>query len=307
MRQTSAVKAEFFPQFMEPHIKSKMSKTTPPIHSLPAMLGRHKRQCSSSSTASLTTTSSTTLSSQVSAAVSSENLYLNPKHLSPNSPKSLHELALNYSLLVPDLTERVSPNHKIPRPAPSSSLSSFYPRSPTTGNDSKLISHQGYSNYHAIPSYQHQKVQFSPLNYISTSKDTFQHFHYQPKRLRSLSENAAYGKTPEANEDFLKEMEPKVYLKGMEPKVYPQRWIQLGYLSLLALLSDWICFAVAAAPHTFEKAYPGHSAARLVALFLFTNVASCFGKFHSLSILGLLNQSCFGRMCSMYQKSHNLC
>ena len=31
-------------------------------------------------------------------------------------------------------------------------------------------------------------------------------------------------------------------------KLYPYRWVQLGYLSLLALLSDWVCFSVAAAP-----------------------------------------------------------
>jgi len=65
-------------------------------------------------------------------------------------------------------------------------------------------------------------------------------------------------------------------LENMEPKVYPQRWIQLGYLSLLALLSDWICFAVAASPSTFETAYPGHSAASIIDIFLFTNVVSCF-------------------------------
>ena len=59
------------------------------------------------------------------------------------------------------------------------------------------------------------------------------------------------------------------------PQVYPQRWIQLAYLSLLALLSDWICFSVAAAPDTYETVY-SHSAASLIDLFLFTNVASCF-------------------------------
>lgn len=62
----------------------------------------------------------------------------------------------------------------------------------------------------------------------------------------------------------------------MEPKVYPQRWTQLAYLSLLALLSDWICFSVAASPDGFEHAYPGASAANLIDIFLFTNVASCF-------------------------------
>ena len=78
---------------------------------------------------------------------------------------------------------------------------------------------------------------------------------------------------------------------SMEPKVYPQRWIQLGYLSLLALLSDWICFAVAAAPSTFENAYPGHSAAALIDIFLFTNVASCFRKFYVLS--NFFNDACY--------------
>lgn len=62
----------------------------------------------------------------------------------------------------------------------------------------------------------------------------------------------------------------------MEPKVYPQRWTQLAYLSLLALLSDWICFSIAASPGGFEAAYPGASAANLIDIFLFTNVASCF-------------------------------
>ena len=62
----------------------------------------------------------------------------------------------------------------------------------------------------------------------------------------------------------------------IEPQVYPQRWTQLAYLSLLALLSDWICFSVAASPDSFEHAYPGASAANLIDIFLFTNVASCF-------------------------------
>lgn len=62
----------------------------------------------------------------------------------------------------------------------------------------------------------------------------------------------------------------------LQPQVYPQRWTQLAYLSLLALLSDWICFSVAASPDSFEHAYPGASAANLIDMFLFTNVASCF-------------------------------
>ena len=60
------------------------------------------------------------------------------------------------------------------------------------------------------------------------------------------------------------------------PKVYPQRWVQLAYLSLLALVSDWVCFSTAAAPTTFETAYAGHSSAGLIDIFLYTNVVSCF-------------------------------
>ena len=73
----------------------------------------------------------------------------------------------------------------------------------------------------------------------------------------------------------------------LKPKVYPQRWVQLGYLSALALISDWICFSVAAAPSTFEAAYVGHSAASLIDIFLFTNVASCFLVTDTVSKFGL--------------------
>lgn len=61
----------------------------------------------------------------------------------------------------------------------------------------------------------------------------------------------------------------------VKPEVSPQRWVQLGYLSLLALLSDWVCFSVAAAPETFEASF-GHSAASIIDIFLFTNVATSF-------------------------------
>eukprot|EP00591_Stephanopyxis_turris_P007338 CAMPEP_0195525938 /NCGR_PEP_ID=MMETSP0794_2-20130614/26657_1 /TAXON_ID=515487 /ORGANISM="Stephanopyxis turris, Strain CCMP 815" /LENGTH=594 /DNA_ID=CAMNT_0040656515 /DNA_START=73 /DNA_END=1857 /DNA_ORIENTATION=+ len=72
------------------------------------------------------------------------------------------------------------------------------------------------------------------------------------------------------------ELEEEDRYGGMIPQVYPQRWVQLAYLSLLALLSDWICFSLAASPSTFQSVYPGHSAASLIDIFLFTNVASCF-------------------------------
>ena len=65
-------------------------------------------------------------------------------------------------------------------------------------------------------------------------------------------------------------------LTTVKPQVYPQRWVQLGYLSVLALISDWVCFSLAATPSTFEETFPGHSAASLIDMFLFTNVASCF-------------------------------
>ncbi|OEU12271.1 MFS general substrate transporter [Fragilariopsis cylindrus CCMP1102] len=58
-------------------------------------------------------------------------------------------------------------------------------------------------------------------------------------------------------------------------KLVPQRWVQLAYLSLLALLSDWVCFSVAAAPSTFESNFE-HSAASIIDIFLFTNVATSF-------------------------------
>lgn len=59
------------------------------------------------------------------------------------------------------------------------------------------------------------------------------------------------------------------------PQVVPQRWVQLAYLSFLALLSDWVCFSVAAAPSTFESNF-GHSASSIIDIFLFTNVATSF-------------------------------
>ncbi|KAL7570863.1 hypothetical protein ACA910_018928 [Epithemia clementina (nom. ined.)] len=65
------------------------------------------------------------------------------------------------------------------------------------------------------------------------------------------------------------------YDENTKPQVYPQRWIQLGYLSMLALISDWICFSVAAVPSTYEQAFH-HSAAQLIDFFLFTNVVTSF-------------------------------
>ena len=58
-------------------------------------------------------------------------------------------------------------------------------------------------------------------------------------------------------------------------QLYQQRWVQLAYLSLLALLSDWVCFSVAAAPGTWKDAY-ARDPATLIDIFLFTNVFFCF-------------------------------
>ena len=59
-----------------------------------------------------------------------------------------------------------------------------------------------------------------------------------------------------------------------ETKLYPSRWLQLGYLSGLALLSDWVCFSVAAAPEMWTETY-GRDPATLIDIFLFTNVVFC--------------------------------
>lgn len=72
----------------------------------------------------------------------------------------------------------------------------------------------------------------------------------------------------------------------VQPQVYPQRWVQLAYLSLLALLSDWVCFSVAAAPDTFESSF-GHSAAQIIDIFLFTNVATSFAVTDVVAKLGM--------------------
>jgi hypothetical protein len=77
------------------------------------------------------------------------------------------------------------------------------------------------------------------------------------------------------DEDSNGEVKEVIDYTNMTPQVYPQRWVQLAYLSLLALLSDWVCFSVAAAPSTFEASF-GHSAASIIDIFLFTNVATSF-------------------------------
>ena len=60
-----------------------------------------------------------------------------------------------------------------------------------------------------------------------------------------------------------------------EPVLYPQRWIQLALLAVLALISDLVCFSVAATPDSWVDIF-NHNPANLIDVFLFTNVASCF-------------------------------
>ena len=75
---------------------------------------------------------------------------------------------------------------------------------------------------------------------------------------------------------------------SMTTQLYPQRWVQLGYLSVLALLSDWVCFSVAAAPETWVQTF-GQDPATLIDIFLFTNVFFCFVEPAIVRRVGLRN------------------
>mmetsp|Transcript_4745 Transcript_4745/g.6742 ORF Transcript_4745/g.6742 Transcript_4745/m.6742 type:complete len:598 (+) Transcript_4745:188-1981(+) len=110
-------------------------------------------------------------------------------------------------------------------------------------------------------------------NFVRTS----QPLHMLPEQQTHAARNVNSSTRPSTELQTAKQMPPngETSWDNIEPQVYPQRWVQLGYLSLLALLSDWICFSTAAAPSTFEDSF-GHSSASLIDLFLFTNVASCF-------------------------------
>jgi MFS family permease len=62
---------------------------------------------------------------------------------------------------------------------------------------------------------------------------------------------------------------------GTGIRLYRSRWLMLAILSLLAMLSDWICFSVAPIPGLTMLAYSGVHPASLVTLFLSTNVFFC--------------------------------
>ncbi len=66
----------------------------------------------------------------------------------------------------------------------------------------------------------------------------------------------------------------RIFLLGPPPppRTYPQRWFQLLYLSLLAMVSDWVCFLMALVLRAYARAYPGRTSEGLIDLFLATNV-----------------------------------
>jgi len=61
-------------------------------------------------------------------------------------------------------------------------------------------------------------------------------------------------------------------------------------LSVLALVSDWVCFATAAVPSEFRAA-TGHESATLIDIFLVSNVLSCFLYTDISRVLGLRNST----------------
>lgn len=122
---------------------------------------------------------------------------------------------------------------------------------------------------------------FSPTNQTPLKFHTKQHSHSrntQQSNHVKLSISTSHLQRPplrnhpiHSQSTSLKSSRQDEY--PIEPQVYPQRWTQLAYLSLLALLSDWICFSLAASPSSFAAAYPNSSAADLIDIFLFTNVS----------------------------------
>jgi len=79
-----------------------------------------------------------------------------------------------------------------------------------------------------------------------------------------------------------------VFAHGHEIKLESQRWVQLTILSLLAMLSDWACFAFVGSPDVYERA-AGHSPEELIDLFLVTNVIGCMMVTDITSRFGLKN------------------
>lgn len=70
------------------------------------------------------------------------------------------------------------------------------------------------------------------------------------------------------------------------PVLYQQRWVQLAFLAMLALLSDLVCFSVAATPGVWKTTF-NQDPATLIDIFLFTNVFSCFIEPYAINKFGL--------------------
>lgn len=127
-------------------------------------------------------------------------------------------------------------------------------------------------------------VQNSPSRATSRVAQPLSKLHFSPsthaerarRRTRSRTSLSFFFNRPTGDGDTNGDISSDaIDYSRVTPEVSPQRWVQLGYLSLLALLSDWVCFSVAAAPSTFESTF-GHSAASIIDIFLFTNVATSF-------------------------------
>jgi MFS transporter, FLVCR family, MFS-domain-containing protein 7 len=76
-------------------------------------------------------------------------------------------------------------------------------------------------------------------------------------------------------------------VEGRQVRVYFQRWIQLGYLSGLTMLSDWVCFSVAASRETFEEIYKLDDSTKLIDWFFLATIISCFMVTDCVSKFGL--------------------
>jgi hypothetical protein len=59
------------------------------------------------------------------------------------------------------------------------------------------------------------------------------------------------------------------------PRVYPRWWVQLLYLSLHAMVPDWVYFLTASVLWAYAWAYLGQMSEGLTDLFLETNVVGC--------------------------------
>jgi hypothetical protein len=57
--------------------------------------------------------------------------------------------------------------------------------------------------------------------------------------------------------------------------LYKERWLMLGIVSLLALLSDWACFAAVGGTKAWVNAFQKEPE-DLIDIFLFSNVVTCF-------------------------------